>query len=116
MNKTQMEHAVGRIRQAQRQKEEIIKQEHGWDTVRLSDKEKWSKIKSGEVSMKKSTPSQYTRFFDMFDFSKFEKDAGVDKAGEAKIKQLSKKAEEAIDEIKLGDAQEALEIIRKFRD
>ena len=116
MNKAQVQHAVARIREAQREKEASIREEFGWKDVLLDVKDKWAKVKSGEAKLRKgTTPSIYDKWYTIYDFSQFEKSAGISKEGEKKLKEVSKAAEEAIDHIQLGDAQEALDIIKAFR-
>ena len=114
MNKTQVQHAVSRIRQAQQDKIDQLYDVYGWEDKYLSVDEKVKLVEEGKVKFKGGI-NQYTRFVDAYDFSKYELKAGISKEGKKRVDNVISQAEEAIDQIQLGDAQEALDVIKKFR-
>jgi hypothetical protein len=88
----------------------------------LSPREKIDMIYTGKVKLKprKDVPlnvSSSLYVTHLYDFTKYETRGGIDQEKFSKIyKTLKKEADTIIDNVMLGDAEEALKLIQNFED
>ena len=116
MNQKQKEYAQGRVNRIKDTKIDAAKQVFTTAGKTLEKPEKYELIADGSVVVKSWTTvdSNYNpKLYDSFDFSEYEKDAVVDQAKLTKrVATIEDAAKHAVDEIMLGDSQEALELIK----
>ena len=119
MNQTQKHYAVERVNEIFRHKESELKKKLTRKGTHLNGYQCVSKIRSGKVKMFQNSDIDFNRcrmaIRDIFDFSPFEEEGGLDRVAFNKaIELLSKKAREIKDKIMLGDAEKALKMIHEF--
>ena len=115
ITKQQREYALSRINQIFAAKEKLVRDEFYEERKSLTPDEAWELIKSGEVHLKESKPDRYTGSWrSAFDFTGYEHEGRWKPGGKEKLVELQAKKIEAQDSLMLGDAQEALEIIKQF--
>ena len=119
MNQTQKRYAIDRVNQIVRDKEKSLREKFTTKKVELSRQEKVTKIRKGQVKIFSDKNITYNKcsFYltDVFDFSPFEKQGGVDKKKyDDTMSPVRKKAQEVKDKIMLGDADEALKMIEQL--
>ena len=113
MTKVQQTYALSKISTIVAAKVSETKEAEGWPRVSLSTTDKHQLIVEGKVKVKKdfSDTPHYHSPTSYFDFSKYEKKAGISKKGQARLDLLSSALEKAKDEVMLGDSSEALALL-----
>lgn len=121
MNQQQKIYAVERIKQVEKIKKSDAHRKFTTRAINLTSEEKYKLISSGKVKVLSYSQckSQYGRGFheldSCFDFSKHEEKEKLDIEKYQPICQrIEALAEEARDQIMLGDSQEALKLIREL--
>ena len=89
----------------------------------LTNQERIQMIRAGKVKMKSEkdllSAGNYGSLYinTIYDFSKFEVKGGLDQAAHSKhTKKLKAKANEICDTVMIGDAEEALKMIKEFEN
>jgi len=117
MTKAQQSYALSKISTLIQGKVQETKDTEGWPRKSLTYSERHAFIVSGKVKLKKDlskcgTSSNVAAYFD---FSKYEKEAGMSKKGQTRIDLLLAAQEKATDEVMLGDSAEALALLESIK-
>ena len=113
ITKAQRDYAMKRIGDIFRDKERENKDKHFTPPVQLKTEEAWDLVQKGKVKLAKGA-CHYKGWRNIFDFSKYEHSGKWSKVGETKSETLKKDKQEAEDCLMLGDAEEALAIIKQY--
>jgi hypothetical protein len=115
MTKVQTEYALQRLSDHYRKQRDAVTAQHTIPAVTLTWPEMWELVKSGQAKPRETVPERNNvDWRTLFDFSGFTREAKTDLAGERKLASLAASYLRAKDEIMLGDAQEALTLLRDF--
>lgn len=115
MTKAQQEYAIRRISEIHQKAVDSIRQAHLIPAVTLSTQERWDLVKEGKVSLLKDyQPDYYNRWYDIFDFSSFERTESFSDEGQKLIDAEKQRFQNAKDQIMLGDATEAMNIVSNY--
>jgi hypothetical protein len=115
MTKAQTEYAMSRLDAEYKKRKMAIAEAHSTPEKKLSLSEKWEMVRNGSVLPQAQTPHSSSASWTMlFDWTPFERAAEMSPEGKRALADLSETYRRAQDEIMLGDAQEALELLRQF--
>lgn len=116
MNHEQKKYAMQRVCDVANQKKNDAKQKFQIEAETLTDSARVDLIYQGKVKLlsRDKIQDQYTDLADAFDFSKFEVKSGFKTGYDAIISLINKTAQDAKDQIMLGDCDEALKLIQKL--
>jgi hypothetical protein len=111
MNQSKIKYLKQRVDETYNDKRATINLEY--KKVAMSADEKLEALKEGRFTFKDSTASKYGHYIE--DFVVFEEAPEPDTAErDAKLAELLKKKTELLDEIVLGDEENALQLLRGF--
>lgn len=115
MTKAQQEYAIQRISSIYHQNIQKIKEDHATPAVKLTTEDRWDLVQAGKVSLKKDyQPSSWTDWHNLFDFSTFEHPERISDEGQKLIDAENQRFQNAKDQIMLGDAMEAMNIVSNY--
>lgn len=116
MTKTQVDYAIGRLTDLYHAREEAIRAVHETPEKKLTMAQKWEMVVAGRATPRADTPPASSSYgwMGLFDWSAHECDAVVSDTGRRLLAGLKTEFTRAKDEIMLGDAEEALALLRAF--
>lgn len=115
MNQKQREYAIERVRALRGKRILALKEKYITPAKRLSRQEKFELVRSGKVKVRNENEDFAPHYWvDLFDFSKFEAEAKAHPKFDEFVDAEKARAQKVIDEIMLGDAEEALNLIRVY--
>ena len=114
MNKDQRVYALKRVGEILSEKLGVLKQKHTIAKLTLTAADRATLVRTGKVKLIKDTIGDYDRYYDLWDFSKFEQREPLDKNYGPLAGKLEADAQKVRDQIMLGDAEEALKLLAGF--
>ena len=115
MNHQQKIYVLDRTKEVQDIKLKESKEKYEIKEIRLPEEKRFELIYKNKVSLlKREKVSRYTDLIDAYDFSSYEIPHGFKKEYEPLIKKIKQIAQNARDQIMLGDCQEALKLIKEL--
>lgn len=117
MNHHQKTYALKRLTEIQSFKLKEAKEKYEIKEKRLPDNQRIDLIYAGKVKLlPRESVSDYTDLADSYDFSKYEIKYGFDKNYDVVCKSINSIAQQAKDQIMLGDCNEALKLLKQLED
>ncbi len=116
MTKAQVDYAIRRLTETYRTRQAAIRAEHETPEKKLSMDQKWQMVLAGRAAARADLTymTGSSGWMGLFDWSEHEHDAVMSPAGEQQMELLKRELTRAKDEIMLGDAEEALALLRAF--
>jgi len=115
MTRAQQEYAIKRVSELHQKETAQIKAEHSTPAVTLNLEQRWELVQTGKVSLKQGkTPGNYERWHEIFDFSNFESPEVLSYEGQKLLDAENQRLQDAKDQIMLGDAMEAMNIVSNY--
>lgn len=115
MSAAQREHAKKRVENISKAARTKVRTAHTTKAVTLTVGQKKELIRKGTVKLLSDTSlDTYGYLLHCFDFSKHEKVAVLSPVGKTKLDKIDAAEQDAIDNIMLGDAGEALDGLKAF--
>ena len=119
MNQGQKKYAISRLEQIAKSKLNENHAKHFRNMKKLSVEVILRMFNEGEIKMKKlpiPTPTYCYSIRDFFDLSEHEWEGGLSEEGKSRRNLIETKLTEAKDELMLGDADKAMELIKAFKE
>ena len=116
MTKAQVDYAIGRLTDTYRKRQDTIRREHETPEKKLTMEQKWRMVLAGQATPRADLTymTGSSGWMGLFDWSAHEYAAVMSDAGRRLMDNLSAEFTRAKDEIMLGDAEEALALLRAF--
>ena len=120
MKQQEQRYMVQRMKEMLCGKQSVLRDELTTPTVSLDLRAKVALVRKGDVGPRPDRQIRYSRFVDwddVFDFSKFEEEGGLDQeAFDLRNEKLKATFHSATDEAMLGDSEKALRMLRTFTE
>lgn len=117
MNQTQVRYACKRVKEILAEKEREIRKEYADPVVAsMTTEQKLNAIANGNYTVRKDSNKGYSYWYNCIVFNDQVVKRKDKKPMLAKIDKLRKEANRLIDEFMLGDAEEALKLLKKFEN
>lgn len=117
MNQQQRKYARERVGVICAKKERELRKKHTTESVRLSRHERFKAFKNGDYTIKKGVSQEitsYTDVMDIVDFKGEKKEKVNETALQKDLASVREQANNIVDQIMLGDAEEAMKLIEEF--
>lgn len=112
MNQTQLKYARERASSIRKRREEVLKDKHTTPSIKLSTDDKLKALKAGAFKVSKATPASL--WYNSVTFTDEVVGGLNQKAFDAEKAALDVAYNRLIDELVLGDHEEALRLLRAF--